>query len=55
MTPEQETEMRIRQEQAELAEQNRIRKLRERDTAISQHYTRVHTQMLGYAPKDIAT
>ena len=55
MTPEQEAEMRTRQEQAEQAEILRLRRLQERDNAIAQHYNKVHTQMLGYAPRDIPT
>ena len=52
MTPEQAAEMQMRQEAAEIAEQKRLQRLAERDNAIAQHFTRVHTQMLGYAPKE---
>lgn len=52
MTPEQQEKIKLKQLAEEKAEQIRLQKLAERDNAAAQHYNRIHTQMLGYAPKD---
>lgn len=51
MTSEQEIEFHKSKVMEDEIEKIRLQKIKERDAAITQHYTRIHTQMLGYKPK----
>jgi hypothetical protein len=49
MTPEQIREQELQKMREQEAEELRQKRIRERDFMISQNYSRVHQQMLGYA------